>query len=156
MNEKSALQALDRYEGAILATHANARALLHQPDNERHLTDLTIRRLVEREGVIGMLPFGKFIRPDWSAGDDPMLTTLDHLLAHIDHICQLVGDARHVGLGTDFDGGFGWPHVPYEIENIADLQKLAKRLVERGYGEDDATAILGGNWRALLARTLPA
>jgi membrane dipeptidase len=156
MNEKSALQALDCYEGAILATHANTRALLHQPDNERHLTDLTIRRLVERGGAIGVLPFGKFIRPGWSASDDARLTTLDHVLAHIDHICQLAGDALHVGVGTDFDGGFGWPHVPYEIETIADLQKLTKHMLEHGYDEDDVNAIFNRNWRRLLEKALPA
>ncbi len=156
MNEKSALQALDRYEGAVLASHANVRSILRQTDNERQFTDLTIRRLIERDGVMGVLPFGKFIRPGWSSGDDPQQTTLDHLLAHIDAICQIAGDARHVGLGTDFDGGFGWPHVPYEINTIADLQKLAPRLQERGYSAEDASAILGGNWRALLERTLPA
>jgi membrane dipeptidase len=156
MNERSALQALDRYEGAILATHANVRSILRQPDNERHFTDLTIRRLIERGGVMGVLPFGKFIRPGWSASDDPRETTLDHLLAHIDAICQIAGDARHVGLGTDFDGGFGWPHVPCEIDTIADLQKLDQCLRERGYSAEDASGILGGNWRALLERTLPA
>ena len=108
-------------------------SILRQPDNERHFTDLTIRRLIERGGVMGVLPFGKFIRPGWSASDDPSQTTLDHLLAHIDAICQIAGDARHVGLGTDFDGGFGWPHVPCEIDTIADLQKLDQRLRERGY-----------------------
>jgi membrane dipeptidase len=156
MNERSALQAMDHYEGAILATHANTRAVLRQADNERHLTDITIRRLVERGGVIGVLPFGKFIRPGWSASDDPRLTTLDHILAHIDHICQLSGDALHVGVGTDFDGGFGWPHVPYEIDTIADLQKMAKHLLENGYDEGDVNAIFNRNWRNLLEKALPA
>jgi membrane dipeptidase len=156
MNERSALQALDRYEGPIVATHANARALLRQPDNERHFTDQTIRLLVERGGIQGVLPFGRFLRPGWSASDPPSQTTLDHLLAHIDHICQIAGDARHVAIGSDFDGGWGWPAAPLEIDTIADLQKLAPRLMERGYSEDDTAAILGGNWRGFLERTLPA
>ena len=156
MNERSALQALDRYEGAIVATHVNARAVLRQPENERHFTDQTIRRLVERGGIQGVLPFGRFLRPGWSASDDPRLTTLDHLLAHIDHICQIAGDASHVALGSDFDGGWGWPAAPFEIDTAADLQKLAPRLMERGYSESDTAGILGGNWRAFLERTLPA
>lgn len=156
MNELSALQALDRYDGPILASHVNARALLRQPDNERHFTDQTIRRLVERGGIQGVLPFGRFLRPGWSPSDDPRLTTLDHVLAHIDHICQIAGDARHVALGSDFDGGFGWPTVPVELDTIADLQKLAPRLRERGYSEEDTAAILGGNWRGFLERNLPA
>jgi membrane dipeptidase len=155
MNEKSALQALDRYEGPVVATHANARRLLRQTDNERHLTDTTIRLLVERDGIMGVLPFGKFIRPGWSRGDDPRLTTLDHLIAHIDAICQIAGDAHHAALGSDFDGGWGWPHGPLELDTAADLQKLGTRLSERGYAPEDIRAILGANWRGLLERTLP-
>ena len=112
MNERSALQALDRYEGPMVATHANCRALLRRPDDERHFTDQTIRRLVERDGVLGVLPYARWLRPGWSQAMTAHLTTLDHLVAHIDHICQIAGDARHVGLGTDFDGGWGWPQVP--------------------------------------------
>ena len=33
--------------------------------------------------------------------------TLETLAAHVDRICQMAGDVRHVGLGSDFDGGFG-------------------------------------------------
>ena len=156
MNERSALQALERYEGPIVATHVNARALLRRPDDERHFTDQTIRHLVERDGIQGVLPFGRFLRPGWSPSDESSQTTLDHLLAHIDHICQIAGDARHVAIGSDFDGGWGWPDGPLEIDTIADLQKLAPRLMERGYSESDTAAILGGNWRKFLERTLPA
>ena len=156
MNERSALQALDRYEGPIIATHANARAILRQPDNPRHFSDLTIRRLVERGGIQGVLPYGAFLRPGWSKNDEARLTTLDHVLAHIDHICQIAGDAQHAALGSDFDGGWGWPTSPVEIETAADLQKLAPRLLERGYSESDTAAILGGNWRSFLERSLPA
>jgi microsomal dipeptidase-like Zn-dependent dipeptidase len=46
--------------------------------------------------------------------------------------------------------------VPCEIDTIADLQKLDQCLRERGYSAEDASGILGGNWRALLERTLPA
>ena len=93
--------------------------------------------------------------PSWSNSDDRQLVTLHTLAAHIDHICQLAGDARHAGLGTDFDGGFGWPAVPYEINTIADLQKLSSILSEYGYPDDDIRDILSGNWRRHLERTLP-
>lgn len=156
MNEISALQALDRYDGPIIATHANARALLKGVEGERHLTDRTIRQLVERDGIMGVLPFNRFLRPDWRNSDDRQLVTLHTLAAHIDHICQLAGDARHVGIGTDFDGGFGWPAVPYEINTIADMQKLAQVLTEYGYSQDSIQDIMGNNWRRHLERTLPA
>ncbi len=155
MNEASALQALDRYNGPVFASHANARALLKDVEGERHLTDTVIRRLIERDGVMGVIPFNRFLRPSWSNSDDRQLVTLHTLAAHIDHICQLAGDARHAGLGTDFDGGFGWPAVPYEINTIADLQKLSSILSEYGYPDDDIRDILSGNWRRHLERTLP-
>lgn len=164
MNEISTLQALDTYEGVILASHSNARALTkyeggeyHITDRkgERHLSDLAIRRLVERDGVIGVLPYNRFLRPGWSEQDGRHLVTLKELAAHIDHICQIAGDARHVGIGTDFDGGFGYPAIPQELETIADLQKLADILTEKGYQSDDIAAILGRNWQHILEKILP-
>jgi membrane dipeptidase len=155
MSEKAVLQAVDAYEGNIVATHANARALLKRPEDERHLSDLCIHRLVEREAVIGILPFGKFLRPGWTSQDAATLTTFDHIVAHIDHICQIAGDAHHVGLGSDFDGGWGWPHATAELNSIADFQKLAPRLAASGYNESEIGLILGENWRAALERNLP-
>lgn len=156
MTEESALQALDRYPGAIIASHANVRALLRGVEGERHFTDRTIQRLIERDGIMGVVPYNRFLKTTWSPGSNRETITLDTLAAHIDHICQLAGDALHVGLGSDFDGGFGWPAVPNEIDTIADLQKLAPVLSERGYDSQSIALILGGNWRRHLERTLPA
>lgn len=164
MNEISTLQALDTYEGVVIASHSNARALTryiggeyHITDRkgERHLSDLAIRRMVERDGVIGVLPYNRFLRPGWTEQDGRHQVTLKDWTAHIDHICQIAGDARHVGIGTDFDGGFGWPAVPMELETIADLQKLSGILAEEGYQPNDITAILGGNWQRILEKVLP-
>lgn len=156
MTEESALQALDRYPGAIIASHANARALLRGVEGERHFTDRTIHRLIERDGVMGVVPYNRFLKTTWSSGGNRETVTLAALAAHIDHICQIAGDALHVGIGSDFDGGFGWPNVPYEIDTIADLQKLAPVLAERGYDSESIGLIFGGNWRRHLERTLPA
>lgn len=155
MNEVSALQALDRYEGPIIASHANARTLIKNIEGERQLTDRTIRRLIERDGVMGVVPFNRFLLHDWSLTDNRQLVTLHTLISHIDHICQLAGDDQHVALGTDFDGGFGWPAVPYEIDTIADLQKLIPLLGEYGYSDSSIANILGGNWRRHLEKSLP-
>jgi len=102
-----------------------------------------------------VLPFNRFLRVDWKNSDDRQQITLHTLAAHIDHVCQIAGDARHVGIGTDFDGGFGWPAVPYEINTIADMQKLSAILIEYGYSEQSASDILGENWRRHLERSLP-
>ncbi len=155
MNEESARQALDIYPGTIIASHANARDLLKNPPNERHLSDRVIRTLAERGGVMGVLPYNRFLKPDWKSGDDRREITLDTLAQHIDHICQLTGSSAHVGIGTDFDGGFGWPAVPLEIDTIADLPKLVKVLEQRGYSPADCQAFCHGNWRTILERILP-
>jgi membrane dipeptidase len=81
--------------------------------------------------------------------------SLDHVTAQIDHICQLAGNTRHVAIGTDFDGGFGVESVPAEIDTIADLQKLAPRLAEKGYNDEDITNIFNANWLRILNNNLP-
>lgn len=154
MTEESALQALDLYPGALAASHANARAILRD-GGERQLTDRTLQRLCERGGVVGVVPLNQFLRPGILKSDPRRDTPLDWLAVHIDHICQVSGDARHVGIGTDFDGGFGVQHVPPEIDTIADMQKLTPLLEARGYTPEDIQAILGGNWQRHLETALP-
>jgi membrane dipeptidase len=155
MDEKAAMQALDTYPGTILASHANATALLKGVEGNRHLPDQVIHGLIGRDGVIGIVPFNKFLDPSWTIKDGKDKITLQHVVSQIDYICQLAGDARHVGLGTDFDGGLGWQSVPVEIDTIADLQILALRLANKGYTQADIAAILGANWLTLLRRILP-
>jgi membrane dipeptidase len=155
MNEESALQALDVFAGPVIASHANPRALLKDPHNERHLTDRTIQALAERDGVIGIIPYNRFLKPGWSDSHDRSQVRLEDVAAHIDYVCQLAGNARHVAIGSDFDGGFGWPAVPAEIDTIADLQKLVPVLSGRGYQPADILAIFKGNWLRILERSLP-
>ena len=155
MNEQSVLQALDSYPGTVIASHANARSLLKDFPGERHLSDMAIRRLADHGGVVGVIPFNKFLLPGWSETDGRHLVTLETLAAHIDHICQLTGSVDHVALGTDFDGGFGWPAVPQEIDTIADMPKLESILQHRGFSALDITAIFHGNWQRILESSLP-
>lgn len=155
MSFMPALQALDLYEGQVIASHANASALLPGMPFQRHLTDEAIHRLVERDGVIGVVPFNPFLDWEWKTGNPRENVRLEHVLRHIDHICQIAGDARHVGIGSDFDGGFGWPDVPYEIDTIADLQKLENPLFEKGYNDENVTSIMAGNWQRKLESILP-
>ena len=156
MDESAVLESLDIYPGHIVVTHGNCLALLPKHEFNRHLSDRVIRGILERDGMIGVVPFNTFLKDGWLVGkSDRNEVSLTHLVAHIDHICQLAGDARHVGIGSDFDGGFGLQSIPKEIDTIADLQKLVPLLLSRGYSEDDAAAILGGNWINLLHRSLP-
>ena len=71
---------------------------------------------------------------------------IERIIEHIDHICQLAGNTRHVGIGSDLDGGYGREQCPYDMESIADLQKLTTLLADRGYSQEDIEAIMHGNW----------
>lgn len=156
-SDESFLEALDRFEGTAICSHANARALMKgfaRP--ERMLSDDMIRRLAEAGGVIGVVPFNRFLAPGWEPSAGKAAVTLEHVAAMIDHICQVTGSAAHAAIGSDFDGGFGVERTPAEVDTIADLQKLAGVLRAHGYAEADIAAIFGQNWIGMLRRGLPA
>jgi membrane dipeptidase len=158
MDEAAAYESLDRYEGPVMATHSNCAALMKGSDTNRHLPDGVIRGLIERNGVIGVIPLNTFLKVGWirKSGSRREEVPLDALIAHIDYICQLAGNANHAAIGSDFDGGFGLQSIPPELDTIADLQVIASRLIARGYSETDAANILGGNWLRFLREHLPA
>jgi membrane dipeptidase len=79
---------------------------------------------------------------------------IEKICEHIDHICQLAGNARHVGIGTDLDGGFGTEQTPMDLDSIADLTKLAPLLAQRGYAQKDIDGILHGNFLRFLREHL--
>ncbi len=154
MAEQAALQALDVYPGTIFATHTNTGVLGTEPD-PRFLTRRVVQGLIERRGVIGLAPINDYLRRDWRYLGGRPAVPLDLFAAQIDEICQIAGDARHVALGSDFDGGFGLQAVPAEIDTIADLRKIIPYLQGRGYTDEDVAAILGHNWLGVLRRILP-
>lgn len=154
MDEKAALQALDRYQGRIIASHANCAALLHREGSNRNLSDEVIVRLAERKGIIGVVPMNPFLDATVPS-TQRQAVPLRRVVEQIDHICQLTGSVHHAALGTDFDGGFGLQQAPAEIDTIADLQKLAPLLKEAGYTDENIAAVLGGNWAELLREELP-
>ena len=156
MDEKASLEALDMYRGPIVATHGNCQSLLRGDDSNRHLSDRVIEGIVERDGVIGVAVYNSYLKAGWLVGKDKREEVpLRYVADHIDHICQIAGDAIHAGIGSDFEGGFGLQSVPPEIDTVADLQNLVSLLQERGYSETDIVNILGGNWIARLKRDLP-
>jgi len=150
MSERASLEALDQYEGTVVATHSNSRVLV---PGERQLSDNQIRAIGQRDGVIGTVLYNRFLRAGYNKGDPKDLVTLDHVIAHIDHVCQLLGDARHVGIGSDMDGGFGADDIPAEIDTASDLPLIAGHLLKAGYEETDVARIMGGNWIDLLRST---
>lgn len=154
MADEAFFQAIDRYAGLIIASHSNPRRYVNI---DRNLSDEMIRALIQRDGVIGIVPFNTFLIPDWSRlrGDPKDATDLTTVVRHIDYVCQRAGDARHVAIGSDFDGGFGAESTPAGIDTVADLVKIADALRQHGYAGPDIEAILSGNWLRVLRQTLP-
>lgn len=158
MDEAAAFESLDRYEGAVMASHSNCAALMKGAESNRHVPDRVVELLIERGGVIGLIPYNNFLKVGWSrkTGSRREEVSLDAYIAHIDHVCQLAGDSLHAGIGTDFDGGFGLQSIPLGLDSIGDMQIIGTKLTERGYTETDAANILGGNWLRFLRKNLPA
>ena len=91
------------------------------------------------------------LQPGWVVDSSTNAgVTMELVVDHIDHICQLAGNSRHAAIGTDLDGGYGREQSPCDLDTIADLQKLQGMLAKRGYSAADIAAILHGNWLRLL------
>jgi membrane dipeptidase len=145
-------EALDHFRGPLWASHHLCRQLV--PHN-RQLADDQIRELVGRGAVIGMAFDAWMMVPGWVRGRSTpqnMGLTLADIVPHIDHICQLAGNARHVGLGSDLDGAFGREQCPQDLHSIADLQTLDSLLRARGYTEADIEGIFSQNFIGFLQR----
>ena len=141
-------EALEHYEGLVLASHNNCRALV---PHQRQFSDEQLRAIFERDGVIGAAFDAWMLQPGWVSGQSTNeAVTLSTVVDHMDHVCQLAGNSRHAGIGTDLDGGYGREQSPCDLDTIADLQKLAGLLADRGYNDDDIGAIMHGNWLRLL------
>ena len=64
------------------------------------------------------------------------------MIDHLDHVCQLAGNADHIGIGSDLDGAFGREQAPYDLETIADLSSLPGLLAKRGYPSADIDKVM--------------
>ena len=144
-------QAFDLFGGVVVASHHNCRALV---DRQRQLRDSDIKKLAQRGGVIGAAFDCWMLDPGCGQGPGKVrrVATIEMVADHIDHVCQVAGSAKHVGLGTDLDGGFGTEQSPLGLDSIADLRKMPDILDARGYSAADIEGVMHGNWLALMRR----
>ena len=144
--------AMDIFHGHVWASHNNCRTLVN---HNRQFSDEQIKFLIDRGAVIGAPMDAWMIVPHWIRGKstpEQMNCNLEKEIDHIDHICQIAGNALHAGIGSDLDGGYGKEQCPYDIETIADLQKIPSLLSNRGYTAEDIENIMHGNWLRFLRR----
>jgi membrane dipeptidase len=148
--EESYWQLLDISRGPVMASHSNCRAIV---PTDRQLSDDMIKAIAKRGGVIGINFFDKFLlRP---AEHKTRRARLADVVEHLKHMCDLVGDAKHVGIGTDMDGGFGMENIPEEIRTSADMPRMADALRAGGFADADVEGIMGGNWVRFFGEHLP-
>jgi membrane dipeptidase len=148
--DESFWDALDHFHGPVWASHSNCRALANW---NRQFTDAQLKELIKRGAVIGMALDAIMMVHGWAhlrSKPQDFGLKLEKICEHIDHICQLAGNARHVGIGTDLDGGYGTEQTPLDVDSIADLANLDGLLAARGYTPADIEGIFHGNFVRFL------
>ena len=149
--ERTFFEALEFFGGCVWASHHNCRSIVDDP---RQLSDQQIKKLAERDAVIGVafdiwmgVPKWKRLVSNHRNYPDANLLALTK---HVDHVCQLVGSSDHIGIGTDLDGGFGTEQTPSDLDSIADLTRFVELLSEKGYSDADLEKICHRNFLRVL------
>ncbi len=162
--ERTSLEAIEISDAPVIVSHANARAL---HPNRRNVSDTLIREIARSGGVVGTVGFPAFLVAQGQPG-------LDRFIDDIAYKADLVG-IEHTGIGIDYYEGQhpveddetalaryrrriesgqwhaeDYPPPPYRfpegIETPRTLVALTRRLLERGFSDDDVRAIWGLNW----------
>ncbi len=145
-------EALDLFHGSVWASHQNCRALV---PHVRQFSDEQIKALIVRDAVIGSALDAWMLVPGWVRGKTTPQSanlTLEQFVDHIDHVCQLAGNAQHAGIGSDLDGAFGCEQTPADLSTIADLSKIPALLAARGFNAADVNGITHTNFINYLKR----
>jgi membrane dipeptidase len=154
MAQQALAETLDTFEGeCLIASHSNPQHFL---PTERHLPDAAIKAIGKRDGVMGVVLANGFLVDGWWQKPEHRKedVTVEDVANVIDYVCQLTGSHAHVGIGSDFDGGFGVEAIPAEFDSSRDLWKIGEALARRGYSDDSIAQIMGGNWVRILRKTL--
>jgi membrane dipeptidase len=140
LTEQGFWDTLDAATRPVIASHSSAHAVAPHP---RNLTDKQLRVLADRGGVVGVNFFVCFIRPDGSRDPD---TPLEQVLAHIDHMVNLIGD-DHVGIGTDFDGAV----MPNSVADATKMIDVVRAMsTDLKYSDERIARICNENFRRVL------
>lgn len=159
----------------FVASHSNCRAVSASP---RNLTDMQIRTLAERGGVMGLNFAPDFLDPDYLvAWDDVMaplkgmtpaeqqqyraeaeqriaaipLPGLDAIVRQARHAVNIGGEAS-VGLGGDLDGIVA---LPVGLTGVQDYPRVAEALAAGGFTERQVELICHGNMSRVFGEILP-
>ncbi|WP_339703528.1 membrane dipeptidase [Algoriphagus aquimarinus] len=145
-------EALDIYNGPVWASHNNCRALV---DHNRQFSDEMIKALIDRGAVIGGAMDAWMLSSGWERGKSTPQernVTLNTVIDHMEHICQIAGNSNHIGIGSDLDGAFGTEQCPADLNTISDLNTIPELLRKRGFTEKDISKVMHGNWLKFLRK----
>jgi len=145
-------QVLEYFDGRIHASHQNSRRLAPW---QRQYSDEQYKAVIERDGVIGIAFDVIMLQPGYVRRVSQATVTMERAVDNIDIICQLAGNARNVGIGSDLDGGYGVEQTPADFDRIRDLQRLTELMSKRGYSDADIAGIMHGNWLRFFGEVLP-
>jgi membrane dipeptidase len=141
-----------------IISHTNIRQYY---DIERNINDDQIKMIGERRGVIGVNSV--LVSP--KAED----STLDHYVDHIEHIANLIG-IDGVAIGFDFfefiysrwpesakkelAEKFTTPHFIPDLRNHSHAKNLTRKLIERGFSDEEIKKVLRRNWLRIFQECL--
>jgi membrane dipeptidase len=142
----------------LIVSHTNARQYY---DIERNISDAQIKMIGERRGVIGVNSV--LVSPREEE------TTLDRYVDHIEHIADLIG-IDGVAIGFDFfefiyrqwpesakkelAEKFTTPQFIPDLRNHSHARNLTRKLIERGFFDEQVEKILRGNWLRIFEELL--
>lgn len=133
-----ALDLAEKQGKSLIATHSNARALAPHP---RNLTDRQIARIARSGGVIGVNFHQRFLAPDGGAN-----ATMNDVVRQVKHVLAIGGPGA-VAIGSDFEGGI---RPVSGLEDVSQVQNLARALLASGLSSEQVRAVFGGNARRVL------
>jgi len=145
--EQTFWDTLETSKDAVICSHTSCRSMVkdfHSHAPSRYLSDEQMTALAKKGGVLGI-----FFSANRELDDDTAdATALARFIAHAASVCG----AAHVGLGSDFDGGF----PPHGLEDIRGLPNLTSALIDLGFSDKELLGFLGSNWLRVFREVLGA
>lgn len=129
--------------------HVNFYAAFLDPTFSKKNAELQNKKKAEREELLktkDAATVTKILNEKYDKLLADIRPPLSLLIDHIDHFVKIAG-VDHVGLGSDFDGISA---ATKELDDVLDMNKITKALLDRGYSTADVDKILGGNFIRLF------